>query len=170
MMTMNRFLVLALLALNRIGVTLAFAPSHISSPKVKTELNVDTTGWDSFRDLKSLKDIPSGEQSRQYRRTVYSHDDWKKHRSQDRFFYYLAAIFKSGVYKNLTREVLATTSVATFVVLYNILVTGYTDFAGVAHGALINSPVFPKLGLPLAPFTLASPSLGLLLGKSRVLL
>jgi hypothetical protein len=70
----------------------------------------------------------------------------------------------SGVYKNIGREILATTSIATFVCLYNALVTGYTDFEGVQHAAVITSQFLPKIGLPLAPFTLASPSLGLLLG------
>jgi hypothetical protein len=45
------------------------------------------------------KDIAYGEESRQYRRTVYSHDDWRKHRSPDRFFYYIGTIFSSGIYK-----------------------------------------------------------------------
>lgn len=55
-------------------------------------------GFDSFKRMRrTIKDISFGEDSRKYRRTVYSHDDWKKHRSQDRFVYYLAAIFKSGV-------------------------------------------------------------------------
>ena len=113
-----------------------------------------------------IKDISYGEESRKFRRTVYSHDDWKKHRSPDRFYYYLVAIFKSGVYKNLGREVTATTAVAVFIFLYNAVVGGYTDFEGVQHAALITSEWLPKLGLPLAPFTLASPSLGLLLGMS----
>ena len=71
------------------------------------------------------------------------------------------------MYKNIGREVLATTSIATFVCLYNTLcVTGFTDFEGVQHAALVSSQFLPKIGLPLAPFTLASPSLGLLLGMS----
>lgn len=69
----------------------------------------------------------------------------------------------SGVYKSLAREVTATTSIATFVVLYNCLVGGYTDFSGGSHPALISSSLLPMLTLPLAPFTLSSPSLGLLL-------
>ena len=118
-----------------------------------------------FRDLPPIKDISYGEASRQYRRTVYSHDDWRKHRRSDRFIYYLLSLGVSGVYKNIGREVLATTSIATLVCLYNTLcVSGYTDFEGVQHAALFSSQFLPKIGLPLAPFTLASPSLGLLLG------
>ena len=81
-----------------------------------------------------------------------------------RFVVYLAAVFKSGVYKNISGEVLLTTSIAAFVCFYNILVGGYTDLAGVSHGALIGTDILPKIGLPMESFTLTSPSLGLLLG------
>jgi putative membrane protein len=47
----------------------------------------------------ATKDIPYGEISRQYRRTVYTHDDWVKHRSPNRFIKNLFTIFNSGVYK-----------------------------------------------------------------------
>ena len=33
-----------------------------------------STGWDSFRDIRTATDIPDGEESRKFRRTVYSHD------------------------------------------------------------------------------------------------
>jgi hypothetical protein len=79
---------------------------------------------------------------------------------------YLAAIFKSGVYKNLKNEVVLATSIAAFVCFYNCIVGDYTDLAGVKHPGLVQSVFFPKLGLPLQAFTLTSPSLGLLLGKS----
>ena len=125
------------------------------------------TGYDSFERLKALTNVPSGEEQRKLRRTVYTHDDWKKHRSQDRFLVYLAAIFKSGVYKNLAGEVILTTSVAAFVCFYNCVVGEYTDLLGGTHPGLIQSELFPKLGLPLQAFTLTSPSLGLLLGKYR---
>jgi len=127
-----------------------------------THLNSDTsTGWDSFAGPKT--NYPSGESQRQLRRTVYTHDDWKKHRSQDRFIYYLLAIFNSGVYENLGRVLEATTLSATSVVAYNALVGGYTDFDGVKHAALISTSILPQLTIPLNAFTLTSPSLGLLL-------
>jgi hypothetical protein len=44
-------------------------------------------------------EIPYGEESRQFRRTVYSHDDWVKHRSPDRFWNNLKTTTKSGIYK-----------------------------------------------------------------------
>ena len=128
-----------------------------------TTAEVPRTKIKILPNIPPVKDVSSGEDSRRFRRTVYSHDDWRKHRNPDRFVYYLYAMFASGVYKNLGREVVLTTSVAVFVCLYNALVGGYTDFAGVQHAALVTSPWLPVLGLPLSPFTLASPSLGLLL-------
>lgn len=116
------------------------------------------------------QDISYGEESRKYRRTVYTHDDWVRHRSSDRFIRNLTSAVYSGVYKNLAKEVMATTGVATFIVLWNAIFTGYTDFEGVKHGAVLQNSILPLLSLPLTPFTLASPSLGLLLGmyhKSR---
>lgn len=150
------------------------APSQLRaapvSARLPTELCVETTGYDNFEkiasDLGPIQGISYGENSRKFRRTVYSHDEWVKHRSADRFAYYLAGTFKSGVYQNLQREVTAAVLIAIFVFLYNMVFGGYTDFAGVVHDALISSDILPtKIGLPLAGFTLASPSLGLLLGK-----
>jgi ion channel-forming bestrophin family protein len=119
--------------------------------------------------LPEIKDIFYGEESRRYRRTVYTHDDWRRHRSPNRFQYYLRNIFQSGIYKNLSRAVTATTAVAAFIVLFNSVVGGYTDYKGVKHAAVFASAWLPKLGLPLAPFTLSAPSLGLLLGTQACL-
>jgi len=102
-----------------------------------------------------------GEESRKYRRTVYTHNEWVEHRSADRFIRNLKTIPTTGIYKNLAKEVVATTLVATFVVVYNCIVGGYTDMEGVAHPALLN--MLPVIGLPLVPFTMLTPSLGLLL-------
>ena len=41
----------------------------------------------------------------------------------------------------------------------------YQDFASVSHPGPLKDLIIPVLSLPLAPFTLASPSLGLLLGE-----
>jgi hypothetical protein len=114
------------------------------------------------------KSISYGEASRPYRRTVYSHDDWVKHRSPDRFFRNILSITTSGVYKNISRLVMTPTAVAIFVVLWNMLTGGYTDLRGVAHGAVLSGRFMSTFALPLAPFDLASPSLGLLLGKSSL--
>jgi len=111
----------------------------------------------------ATKDIPYGETSRQFRRTVYTHEDWVKHRSSDRFIRNLFSIVNSGIYKNVGREVASTTSIATLVFFWNILTVGYDDFNQIHHLPLINSYYIPGLTLPMAPFTLASGSLGLLL-------
>ena len=111
-----------------------------------------------------IKDISYGEESRKYRRTVYSHDDWRKFRSPDRFPYDLRTFINSGIYKNLAREVMAATFVAAFIVLFNAIIGGYVDFEGVKHDPLITSSWIPQLGLPQDPFVLSSPALSLLLG------
>ena len=114
--------------------------------------------------MPEIKDISYGEESRQYRRTVFTHDDWRKFRSPDRFIYYIKSFFTSGIYKNVGREVGATTTVAALVCLYNAVVGGFTGIDGVQHSALVSNAILPMVGLPLTPFTLSSPSLGLLLG------
>jgi putative membrane protein len=144
----------------------ALTPSHSAARPGITQVKEvgDATGFDSFsraKDVAKMTSMPVGEAQRPFRRTVYGHDDWKKHRSQDRFFYYLLAIFKSGVYRNINREVAAVALVATAVVVFNGLTGGYVDFEGVKHAAII--PGMQKIGLPLAAFTITSPSLGLLL-------
>lgn len=164
---MLRSLILAAL----IGGASAFVVPNAQQATTTTrtqELAVTTpnspTGWNSFEGL--VGGLPSGEEQRKFRRTVYSHDDWRKHRNQDRFVNYLAAIFKSGVYKNLAGEVFLATGIATFVCFYNAVFGGYQDLAGVSHPALLSLPLFqPKIGIPMSAFTLTSSSLGLLLGK-----
>eukprot|EP00985_Skeletonema_marinoi_P027052 scaffold21581_cov132-Skeletonema_marinoi.AAC.15 len=104
-----------------------------------------------------------GEGSRKYRRTVYTHDQWVKHRSPDRFVNNLSTLFNSGIYKNVGKEVVFTTSVAIFVWAWNLLVGGYQDLSGVAHDPIIQGEWAKIVGLPLQAFTTVSPSLGLLL-------
>mmetsp|Transcript_29385 Transcript_29385/g.70878 ORF Transcript_29385/g.70878 Transcript_29385/m.70878 type:complete len:193 (+) Transcript_29385:115-693(+) len=133
------------------STTLSSAATSSKTPKTSdTQLFMD----DEY-------EIPYGEESRKYRRTVYTHDDWVKHRSPNRFVGNLWSIPRSGIYKNMGREIVATSSVALFVFLYNMLTGGYDDFSQIHHDPLIG--FLPKMTLPLAPFTLASSSLGLLL-------
>lgn len=149
--------------------SLAFVPLSPSSPPLTqppTQL-ADTgpmsTGFDPYVRIKNLVSMPSGDVQRKFRRTVYTHDDWVKHRDQSRFLTYLAAVFKSGVYKNLVAEVTAATFIASFICAYNAVFGGYTDFEGIQHGALMTNVALQKLGLPLNAFTTTSPMLGLLL-------
>lgn len=106
-----------------------------------------------------------GEQARKFRRTVYTHDDWLKHRSSDRFFRNLKSITDSGVNRNLYKEVIATVSVSAFIILWNGVFGDYQDFSGVTHAGIFHDSSIPILALPLAPFTLSSSFLGLLLGE-----
>ena len=130
--------------------------SNVATSSIDTEIHSTS--------MPEIKDIPYGEASRQYRRTVYTHDDWKKHRSPDRFGYYLSAMLNSGVYKNIGREVAVTTAVAVFACGWNAVFGDYQDFDGVKHAGMMKDSLIPVLGLPSTAFTLASPSLGLLLG------
>jgi hypothetical protein len=54
--------------------------------------------------LEKPKNIKYGEESRKFRRTVYTHDDWERHRSPDRFVRNLVSIVASGVYKVWKKE------------------------------------------------------------------
>jgi hypothetical protein len=108
-----------------------------------------------------------GEESRQFRRTVYTQEDWVRHRSPDRFNRNLASFTSSGIYKSLFKEVVATTTVASFVVVWNMIFGEYQDLLSITHNGLMHDSLIPIFNLPMSPFTLSSPSLGLLLGKSQ---
>lgn len=138
----------------------AFAPA---TPKVNAAVQASTALKMGPPTSGVADEETYGEASRKYRRTVYTHDEWVKHRSSDRFVRNLSSIFSSGVYKSIGKEVLATVGVASFIVFWNALTGGYTDLSGVQHDAIITA--LPQLTLPLTPFTLLSPSLGLLLGE-----
>lgn len=113
-----------------------------------------------------------GEKSRRFRRTVYTHADWLKHRDSNRFIRNLATLVNSGIIRQLAKEVLAVAAVALIVVLWNgLIIEGYTDFQG-AHCDPISMDLFgleqpPSkyflLQLPSLPFTLSSSAIGLLL-------
>ena len=90
--------------------------------------------------------VPFGESSRQYVRTVYSHSDWIRHRSESRVFRNLQeGLLRPRAWRQLRREVGSVVAVAVFVILWNYI---RWDF---------------QLGLPVTPFMMASPALGLLL-------
>lgn len=111
----------------------------------------------------SIRASASNEDSRRYRRTVYTYADWPQHRSPDRFQNAVGTILISQVYKGLSLQVITFSFISTLAVVWNSLAGGYTDFQGVQHEALFAS--LPLLVLPLQIFTLTSGSLGLLLGK-----
>ena len=89
------------------------------------------------------------------RKTVFTAEDWAHFRRSGRVFQNLRNIFKSGVVKGLWLEIGSVTLVALVVFLVNALIS---------EGAL--EPLLPKtatLSLPVLPFQLSSPALGLLL-------
>lgn len=158
LLTFNHGFLTFLLILVTAGMatTSAFQLPAITGAPSRTPPSFSSTRLSLFSNPKSesftarsknfyKRNLTYGEDSRKYRRTVYTHEDWQKHRSPNRLFYNLSTIFSSGVYKSILGYVAATTAVATFVCIWN------------ANKAL------PRLFLPLAPFTLSSPSLGLLL-------
>jgi predicted membrane chloride channel (bestrophin family) len=102
------------------------------------------------------------ENSRAYRRTVYDHDDWIKHRSSNRWFKNFRTIFESGVVRSLQLEISVVTGVAIFVCLVNCVICGFDDFSGVHHGALFADST-TGLSLPAQPFSIAMSALSLLL-------
>jgi hypothetical protein len=109
------------------------------------------------------------ERSRPYRRDVFDSDEWVRVRSAARFSTNLLSIFQSGVVRQLLNEAIFISGVATFLCLYNaLLVNGYDDFSGIHHDPL--GPGFYVFSLPSIFFTLTSPALSLLLGKSMIVL
>jgi putative membrane protein len=158
----SRVAAILLVALLATGATSAFSsPAKSDNARAKPTTALASTTKDR---LPKGRPKIYGEESRKYRRTVYTHDDWVKHRSSDRFFKNLAATTSSGVFKNMADPVLAATSVATLLVVWNGMVGGYTDFQGTNHAALLpENPLFFQCSIPLAMFLLSSPSLGLLL-------
>jgi hypothetical protein len=88
-----------------------------------------------------------------------------KHRSPDRFARNILTTTRSGIYKNVAREVWVGVIIATSVFLWNMATGGYTDFEGIQHEAVIQNQFLPPLTLSLPAFTMSSPFLGLLLGK-----
>jgi len=101
------------------------------------------------------------EAQRPYRRTVFMHNEWVAHRSTDRFFKSMTSILESGVLRARYSEVLIVIAFSAFLSVYNGISGGFMDFNDVTQPALL--PHLPVLSIPIAIFTLTSPSLGLLL-------
>ncbi|KAL7466414.1 hypothetical protein ACHAXS_006717, partial [Conticribra weissflogii] len=114
-----------------------------------------------------LGKVPYGEQSRKYRRTIFTHRDWVEHRSSSsRIFDNLQSMFFSGVVRQLRLQVTAVTAVAAVVTFWNV---GIVD-AATSHPEIFADyelmeyfPTLHAIALPTVPFTLSSPALGLLL-------
>ena len=155
-----------------VPVVNAFVPSsNLSAVSSLTELNVSSNKIPEQMPIGKSGPVPYdvfqkySEESRAYRRTVYTHNDWVRHRESNRFFRNLRSFVSSGIYRTLFKEVSFITSVATFVVVWNCLFGEYQDLQSVTHVGMLKEmyPTVPLMQLPLAAFTLSSPSLGLLL-------
>eukprot|EP00980_Cylindrotheca_fusiformis_P018235 scaffold5918_cov130-Cylindrotheca_fusiformis.AAC.6 len=154
----------AMLALLFLSGAEAFAPPKKSMTAAHiTELNLQSLEQKTPDYDTTAKLLESyGEKARIYRRNVYSAADWIKVRRSTRFIDTLWSTPKSALINQISTEVLVMTTSALFVVLFNdLLVSGYTDFSGVHQDGI--APFLPALKLPLAPFTLSSGALGLLL-------
>jgi ion channel-forming bestrophin family protein len=90
--------------------------------------------------------VPYGEESRQFRRTVFTAPDWIEHRNprRGRIMSNLQGLFYSGILRQLSMELWLVCAVSVAVVVLNN--------SGVA-----------EISLPAVPFQLSSPALGLLL-------
>jgi putative membrane protein len=93
--------------------------------------------------------VRCGENSRKYRRTVFTHQDWIDHRSTDSLYLNLSSILTSGIVRQIVGEISVVAGIASAVVVWN--------------GILAPEYGLPMFCLPTAPFTLSSPALGLLL-------
>jgi hypothetical protein len=108
------------------------------------------------------------EHSRQNRRIIFTHKDWTRHRDQNRLFRHMQTINQSIIYKNIARPVRYVTYITTFLVLYNGLVRTLRTWNALQHVLPILYKL-PAIGLPMDPFVLSSPMLGLLLGTREAI-
>lgn len=184
---MNQYIYFGLIVSGTLfGGATGFAPLHPQGPPKSTSAETITTEFDVSipgltQEIKKIsptslhgttkqppfipmpKSISYGEESRRYRRTIYTHDDWIKHRAPSRFFRKAMTTFTSGIYANIVYPVMSATLIATFVVLWNALTGTFVDFWGIKHPGVLASTFLPTLSFPMSPFTLSSASLGLLL-------
>ena len=160
---MTRSMIAVLLFLSMTPST-AFTSVSRSSLLVKEQLQVRNEDLFQLAATIEPPEKTYGETSRKFRRSFFSHKDWLKHRSEDRFLKIVLSTVNSGVVRQLAKEVGFVVATATFVVFWNSLLgEGYSDFSGVHHDPLVQG--LPLMELPITPFTLSSPALGLLLGE-----
>jgi putative membrane protein len=141
----------------------AFTPQPPNTRVLSTKLYGTTK---SPPPIPAPKKVSYGEESRKYRRTIYTHDDWVIHRSSDRFLRNILTTSTSGIYNNIGIQVASVTAMASFILLWNMATGTYTDLEGINHEGIFSGQHFlPSLALPLTGFTMSAPFLGLLLGK-----
>jgi len=139
-------------------------PVHAFTMVPSTSTTTTATATALFSTKEVENKIMYGEQSRTYRRTVYTAEDWLKHRDPNRFFRNLRTIFASGVLQQVSKEVGVVSLVAFLVDFWNcVFILGYQDFQGQTHNPIVHIPHYLILELPIGPFQLSSTILGLLL-------
>lgn len=106
--------------------------------------------------------VPYGEESRKYRRTEFTYDDWINHRTSEKIVSNLNGLFYSGIVRQLKPEIFLVSLSAFFVVFWNDVLPFVSSFFDVHMSQSLLS-MLPRITLPSLPFTLCSPALGLLL-------
>jgi len=96
------------------------------------------------------------EADRETRRPVFGYQDWKRHRSEDRFVRNLSSLFVSRVSKAIWLEVLCPTVMATLIV-----VGAEINWASLLDPSVLSA--LPDLSVSALPFTISSAALSLLL-------
>ena len=150
-----------MLAVER-GRVMEFA--NLSAAQVQSlMITTDTLRFNPTSLLQSIKNLDEyKERSRQYRRTVFTTQDWVEFRSSDRIYKNLSTMFTSGIIRGLWLEVGTVTSIALAVFAVNWLISH-----GLVGGDLVSESAAAHKGaaisLPTLPFQLSSSALGLLL-------
>eukprot|EP00814_Leptocylindrus_danicus_P017337 CAMPEP_0116029262 /NCGR_PEP_ID=MMETSP0321-20121206/16037_1 /TAXON_ID=163516 /ORGANISM="Leptocylindrus danicus var. danicus, Strain B650" /LENGTH=370 /DNA_ID=CAMNT_0003503609 /DNA_START=116 /DNA_END=1225 /DNA_ORIENTATION=+ len=154
---------ISIVALQTSSVT-AFAPANkqVSVSATSGASSPITTTTTLQADTGMGRKPTYGEESRKFRRTVFGHDDWVKHRRPDRFLKNLFTIFDSGVTQGTRFEVSCVAGVATFIAFWNsFFYEGFRDLDGVLHDPIIQ--LASPLSLPAMPFTVSVSALALLI-------
>lgn len=105
------------------------------------------------------------EKSRKFRRTVFTHEDWVRHRSSDRFWRNLVTTLDSGIARNLRKEQGFLLGATVAVILANCITGQYQGLDGVMYDGplkVIGDTIGP-ISLPNAAFSTGLPALSLLL-------
>ena len=86
-----------MLGLLTLVAALVAPPLRPTAPRRAAGCNMNAPRPGSLKEAYSQGIRPYGEESRRYRRTVYRHEDWLKHRSETRLLRNLKGTFTSGV-------------------------------------------------------------------------
>ncbi|GBF91181.1 hypothetical protein Rsub_04850 [Raphidocelis subcapitata] len=131
---------------------LAASASAPQQPAARGELDDDGSEDSGAQHLELWRQAES-EESRSYRRTVFSFQQWQKHRSNRRYLHHLSTLAASRIVRGVLPPVMVVSAFATFVSVYHWL-----------HAAGRLAECLPPLPVvPVEPFQLTSFALALLL-------